>query len=206
MGGDRDRGRASWSGPSQSRHGEHPFENSASTDSWNPNVQPEGQRRETASALCFRVGQPRSTSLASQEEVKHLGRTPLAHTACWHLSVLPDPKLAEDRGMDLIVPLAQAQCLAHSRLSVNTCSLGLPQSLCFQQKKPTSPTLGGRGVAGMDCLPFSFSRLSKVCSSSWIWFFALFKTCHWGQRQTVRRSQPPPHRVGFVDTEAPFLA
>ena len=51
--------------------------------------------------------------------------------------------------MDLIVPLAQMQCLAHSRLSVNICSLGLPQSLCFQQKKPTSPTLGGRGVAGI---------------------------------------------------------
>ena len=75
--GERDRGRASWAGPSQSRHEEHPFQISAS---WNPNVQPEWQRRETASALCFRVGQPRSTSLASQEEVRHLGR----NSSCSH--------------------------------------------------------------------------------------------------------------------------
>lgn len=38
--------------------------------------------------------------------------------------------------MDLIVPLAQVQCLANSRLSVNICSLGLPQSVFNRKNQP----------------------------------------------------------------------
>lgn len=50
--------------------------------------------------------------------------------------------------MNVIVPLAQAQCLLQSRHSAKIRSLGLSQSL-FSVEKPTGLSLGERGaVAG----------------------------------------------------------